>query len=325
MTKNVTKTFLFIQAMLLLVSFIALSSCESLKKEARAIATLHAFHKQPHKPHQQLWCRMRDNFEITAEQTRLTQHPHVQKYVKKFSKEENDLTKISAQATPYLYYIVEQLEARNMPGELALLPMIESAFKPQATSHKGAAGLWQFTPNTGRLYGLKQNNWYDGRRDIQASTKAALDHLEFLHQAFDHNWMLALAAYNAGGGTVQRAIQNNKRKGLPTNFWDLKLPKETREYVPKFLALAQVIGNPNKHAISLPHIDNKPYFVPVNPGTPLHLHQVAQLAGVDIQEIKKLNPAYRHAYIHYHTKTPQEILLPVASQAQFEYNLARKR
>ena len=326
MTKQALNiSILIAYGLFLVISFTSLAGCEQLKETSFVRTTYHAFYKSPHHPHQQLWGRMRENFEIAHTQVHPKGQPHIQKYVKKFSQEEKALTKISAQATPYLYYIVEQLEKRNMPAELALLPMIESAFQPQATSHRGAAGLWQFIPSTGRLYGLKQDDWYDGRRDIQASTKAALDHLEFLHQEFDHNWMLALAAYNAGEGTVHRAIQKNKRKGLPITFWDLNLPKETREYVPKFLALVQIIGNPDKHAVSLPRIENKPYFVPVNPGVPLHLHQAAKLAGVDIQELKKLNPGYRRARMHPNTKEFQEILLPVANREQFEYNLAKKR
>ncbi len=321
--KNQNSLAIFFQ-WVFLIGITCLPACER-PEESITTETQHALYKKHHQPHQQLWCRIRDNFEITAKQSHPKGHQHIQKYVKKFSQQEKTLTKISTQATPYLYYIVEQLEKRNMPGELALLPMIESAFQPQATSNKGAAGLWQIIPSTGRFYGLKQDDWYDGRRDIQASTKAALDYLEFLHEEFDHNWMLALAAYNAGEGAVHRAIRKNKNKGLPTNFWDLNLPKQTREYVPKFLALVEIIGDPDKHAVSLPHIDNKPYFIPVNPSTPLNFHQAAKLAGIDIQELKKLNPGYRRARTHPYAKGPQQILLPVANRKQFEYNLAKKR
>jgi len=268
-----------------------------------------------------LWERIRNNFNINPKQTKIAGQPKIQKYVKQYSREEKHLNKISNQAIPYLYYIVEQLEKRNMPGELALLPMLESAFQPQATSNKGAAGIWQFMPATGRMHGLKQDAFYDGRRDIKASTKAALDYLEFLHKEFDGNWMLALAAYNAGPGAVHRAIKRNKRAGKSINFWDLKLPKETQEYVPKFLALAAVIDNPEKHDISLPFIGNQPYFKPVNPGKHLNFIQAAKLADVDIKELKRLNPGFRKA--HTHPKGPQEILLPVVNAKKFEYNLGK--
>lgn len=265
----------------------------------------------------ELWARIRNNFNISE-----MHHVKIQKYIKEYANAEKSLNKISTQAKPYLFYIVEQLEKRGMPGELALLPMLESKFKPQATSHKGAAGLWQFIPSTGRNYGLKQDAWYDGRRDISASTNAALDYLQFLHKKFDHNWMLALAAYNAGEGAVNKAIKRNKRAGKSTSFWDLKLPKETQKYVPKFLALAEVIGHPEKHDISLPSIENKPYFTSVDPGSKINLNEASKLAGIQIAELKRLNPCYRGASTH--PKGPQALLLPVENAETFENNLANR-
>lgn len=208
----------------------------------------------------QIWDRIRLNYGIHSSKEK----HQVQKHIKKYSAQEKTLYKHSSNAKPYLYHIVEQLEQRGMPSELALLPMIESAFQPKATSPKGAAGLWQFMPATGRQYGLKKGRGYDERRDLVASTRAALDYLEFLHKEFDHDWMLALAAYNSGEGTVQKAIKKNKRSGKDTSFWSLSLPKETQNYVPKLLALAEVIKNPDKHEVSLPMIKNTPY----------HLHAV---------------------------------------------------
>lgn len=273
--------------------------------------------------HKQLWNRIRDNYDIAPKQAEPHKQPQIQKYVKHYTEKEKTLKKISTQATPYLYHIVEQLEKRDMPGELALLPMIESAFQPHATSNRGAAGLWQFIPSTGRYYGLKQDAWYDGRRDVRASTSAALDYLAFLHEAFDHNWMLALAAYNAGEGTVRRAINKNLKQGKPTSFWDLNLPKETREYVPKFLALAHVIGQPEKHDILLPEIENKPYFTPVTLDTALNFQQAAKCADIHITELKRLNPGYKRSNIRF--KGPRELLLPIANKEIFEYNIANKK
>jgi len=278
--------------------------------------------KTPAGDHKQLWHRIRENYNIAPKASvEMNKQPQIEKYVKQYAEKEKTLNKMSTQATPYLYHIVEELEQREMPGELALLPMIESAFQPGATSNRGAAGLWQFIPSTGKYFGLKQNAWYDERRDIRTSTRAALDYLAFLHESFDHNWMLALAAYNAGEGTVRRAIQKNLKQGKPTSFWDLSLPKETREYVPKFLALAEVIAQPEKHDILLPEIENKPYFAPVLFNKTLNFQQAAHLANIHITELKRLNPGYKR---HINTKASQEFLLPIANKAIFEYNFANK-
>lgn len=274
----------------------------------------------------QIWNRISKNNAITkqAKQTKTHNHPHIQKFITQFSSSEKKLHHISMQASPYLYYIVEQLEKRNMPTELALLPMIESNFKPQATSNKGAAGLWQFIPGTGRQYGLQQNAWYDARRDVKASTSAALDYLEYLHEEFDNDWMLALAAYNAGEGTVHRAIRRNQKAGKETHFWALKLPKETLAYVPKFLALSEVINNPKKHEVSLPELENKPYFAPVNVDKQLTFTQVAKLADIHLNEVKQLNAGYKKASLHP-KKGHKELLLPIENIQTFEHNLSKKR
>lgn len=316
-----------IKLVLILVMMLNICGCE--QQQGSQLTSTQSTRSDKKNAHpKQLWGRLRNNFNMTTKIEKDAKDPQknqkqakVQKYVKKYTHQQKSLKKLTRQAEPYLYHIVEELEKRDMPGELALLPIIESAFKPQATSHKGAAGLWQFIPSTGRHFGLKQDNWYDGRRDITASTKAALDYLQFLHKEFDQNWMLALAAYNSGEGTVRRAIKRNIRAGKPTNFWDLKLPKETVEYVPKFLALAEVIGNPEKHDISLPTIVNQPYFTSVNAGSSLKFQQAAKLAEIDLSELKRLNPGYRRASTP--PKGPQQLLLPVANAEKFEYNLAK--
>ncbi|MDQ1362158.1 MAG: rane-bound lytic murein transglycosylase, partial [Pseudomonadota bacterium] len=161
------------------------------------------------------------------------------------------LARVIDRAEPFMHYILNELEARNMPAELALLPIVESAFQPFAYSHGRAAGIWQFIPSTGKLYGLKQNWWYDGRRDVYASTKSALKYLDSLDRDFKGDWSHALAAYNAGSGNVRRAIARNKMKHKPTDFWNLDLPAETRAYVPKLLALKRIISNPESYGISL--------------------------------------------------------------------------
>lgn len=188
-----------------------------------------------------LFGRLRKNFNLTTQFTGMQNAPEVQKHFKRFNQSKNLFLKTTMLASSDLYYILEQVEKRKLPGELVLLPMLESNFQSQAISNRGAVGLWQFMPATGRQFGLKQRAGYDGRKDVKASTNAALNYLEYLHKKFNRDWMLALAAYNAGEGTVERAIKRNKKAGKPTSFWFLALPKQTREYVPKFLALTQMI------------------------------------------------------------------------------------
>jgi len=188
--------------------------------------------------------KIRKNLSATTQRSGINQHHHhheVQKYIQKLNPSKETFIKTAARASQNLSYIVDQVAKRNLPNELALLPMVESNFQQHAVSHRGAVGLWQFMPDTGRQYGLKRRAGYDGRKDVQASTKAALTYLEYLHHKFGHDWMLALAAYNAGEGAVERAIRRNQNAGKPTNFWSLKLPRETREYVPKFLAITQIL------------------------------------------------------------------------------------
>jgi membrane-bound lytic murein transglycosylase D len=195
-------------------------------------------------------------------------------------------------AEHYLHYIVEQLNARSMPLELALLPVVESAFEPYAYSRARASGLWQFIPDTGTNYGLKQNWWYDGRRDVVASTRAALDYLQSLHDSLDGDWLLAIAAYNCGEGNVQRAINHNVRLGKPVDFWHLKLPTETRAYVPKLLAMRRIVANPAAYGLEFSQIDDEPYFAQVSTGGQIDLQVAAQLAGITKEELYELNPAF---------------------------------
>jgi len=278
------------------------------------------YSKQPQSQYTEVWERLRNNYHFITPPKNTIADKHIQKFITQYSSDITHWRQIGIKASPYLFYIVEQLEARNMPGELALLPMLESAFEPRATSNKGAAGLWQFIPGTGRSFGLKQDVWYDGRRDITASTRAALDYLTLLHKQFNHNWMLALAAYNAGEGRVQKAIDRNKQAGKPTTFWYLDLPKETREYVPKLLALAKVVEYPERHSISLPPIENKPYFIPVDLDKSLDFNKVAKLANIKMEVLKGLNPGYRRASTH--PNGPRQLLLPIANATKLLDNLS---
>jgi len=230
------------------------------------------------------------------------------------------LDRVIERARPYLYLIVEEVEARGMPGEIALLPVVESAFQPFAYSHGRAAGLWQFIPSTGRMYGLKQNWWYDGRRDVKAATTAALDYLEKLNRDFNGDWLLSLAAYNAGEGTVMRAVKRNLKAGKPTDFWSLKLPRETTAYVPKLLAVSAVFGQPETFGLTLSTIDDTPVLTEVETGSQIDLARAADLAGISVDELYRLNPGFNRWATD--PDGPHRLLLPLERAPTFRTELA---
>ncbi len=216
------------------------------------------------------------------------------------------LDRLSARASRYLYHTVKEAERRGLPTELALLPIIESSYDPAATSSAAAAGMWQFIPSTGRIYGLRQTSLYDGRRDVVESTRAAYEFLGGLYNQFG-SWELALAAYNAGPGRIQQAINRNKAAGLPTDYWSLKLPQETMNYVPRFLAVAQIIKNPGAYGVSLPPIANRPHFREVSVG-PVNLNEVASITGLSRAELYQLNPGHRGDWVD--EQSPMKIIIP---------------
>ena len=230
------------------------------------------------------------------------------------------LYRSTERSSRYLHYVVSALQQRNMPTELALLPIVESAYDPFAYSRSGAAGMWQFLPGTGSVFGLKRTWWYDGRKDVVASTDAALTYLQRLHDMFNGDWLLAVAAYNFGEGSVQRAIDDNRRRGLPTDFWSLKLRDETRTYVPRLLALAKIINSPHTYGINLYAVPNQAYFAAVDTGGQLDLEKAADLANVDAREVYLLNPGFNHWATD--PQGPQRLLLPVASVDRFKQQLA---
>ena len=230
------------------------------------------------------------------------------------------LQRVANRARPYLYYIVQQVEARKMPLDIALLPVVESAFDPFAYSNGRAAGLWQFIPGTGRHWDLKQDWWYDGRRDVVASTRAALDYLQYLHDQFHGDWLLALAAYNSGGGTVTRAIERNARRGLPTDFWDLDLPTETRAYVPRLLAICNLVATQGHYGVDLPAIPNQAYLTQVDAGGQIDLATAANLAGISTQQMYLLNPGFNRWATD--PDGPTTLLVPFDKQTGFQTALA---
>ncbi len=227
---------------------------------------------------------------------------------------------IQQRAEPYLHHILDEIEAKNIPGELALLPVVESAFVPDAYSKADASGLWQFVPATGKEYGLQQNAWYDGRRDIYASTKAATTYLKELSENFDGDWLLALASYNCGKGRVRKSIERNEYLNLPTDYWSLDLPQETDDYVPRLLAIARLFAHADEYNIHLQHIPNKPYFEVVDIKSPLDLHKAAKLANTPLYAFLKLNPGFSRASTA--PEGPHRLLVPAAQAQAFKNNLA---
>ncbi len=263
-----------------------------------------------------IWQRVRsqfnfkfeDNSRITAQRNWYLKHPDYMK-------------RVAIRAKPFLHLIVEKLEQQKMPLELVLLPIVESAFDPFAYSHGRAAGMWQFIPSTGKRFGMKQTWWYDGRRDVMASTQGAIDYLNYLVKMYDGNWFHALAAYNSGEGRVQRAISKNRKAGKPTDFWNLDLPRETRAYVPKLLALADILANSEQYDFKWPKIDNIPFTQEVIVGSQIDLALAAQMAGLTVKEIHSLNPGYNRWATD--PNGPFTLLLPIDKAEKFSIELAK--
>jgi membrane-bound lytic murein transglycosylase D len=248
-------------------------------------------------------------------------HPRVTQEVENFLKHPKSLASLQHRAQPYLYMIIEELDSKQLPGELALLPMIESAFQVQAKSPAEAVGLWQFTPATAVTFGLKQNWWYDGRRDIFASTEAATSYLKKLHKKFHGDWLLALASYNVGARNVQKAINKNTELALDTSFWSLDLPEETKAYVPKLLAIAKIFAHAEDYNLPLEQIPNEPFLKAVNIDSQLDLSTAAELAGMPLDEFFHLNPAFNHAVTA--PEGSYKLLVKAKNAASFKRKLAK--
>lgn len=312
----------------LLVSAAALTGCQSMghrpeddSQEKALAAKLHQQTQwqeevQVEREPQDIWERMRKGFALQDE---IGVNPRIEQQRLWFVSNSSFVENASQRSNPYIHYIVERLEEREMPLELALLPVIESAYNPFAYSRADAVGLWQFIPSTGRHFNLRQTNWYDGRRDITASTNAALDYLGRLHEMFNGDWLLALAAYNAGEGTVSRAIERNQKVGLPTDYWNLPLPQETRDYVPKLLALSQVVLAPDAYGIALSPVANEPYFEVVELKQRMDLSRVAAMADLDADELYQLNPAFKRRIT---MDGPQQLLVPTQKAEQLVASLS---
>jgi membrane-bound lytic murein transglycosylase D len=269
---------------------------------------------RPEKPVRNAWDRVRNGFSLAPLKTGLVAERE------QWYRQRKDLVlAISQKARRYLHHIVEAVEARGLPTEIALLPFVESGFEPQALSSAHAAGLWQFIPGTAQRYRLPLNEHYDARRDIVASTEAALNYLEFLHGLFQ-DWHLAFAAYNWGEEAVQRAIQRNRARGLPTDYESLVMPEETRYYVPKLMAIRNIVADPEHHGIVLAEIDNAPYFSRVEVTHELDAQAVARMAGLTVAEVLALNPSHKSQHISGRGKPA--VLLPTDSVGEFSSRLS---
>jgi membrane-bound lytic murein transglycosylase D len=267
----------------------------------------------PPPPPPNIWHRIRAGFRLTNMDGVL-----VQQQEDWYSSNPDYVARMVERGSHFLYHVVEEVERRRMPTEIALLPMVESAYNPQAYSRSHASGMWQFIPSTGRIYGLRQNFWYDGRRDVLAATSAALDYLEKLHAEFG-DWTLALAAYNWGEGAVSRAIARNQARGLPTDYESLAMPLETRKYVPKLQAVKNIVANPGQFGIVLADIPNQPYFATVTTRRHIDVQLAASLAEMTLEEFRFLNPAHNKPVIK--ADGSESIVLPIEKVAVFEKNL----
>ncbi len=262
-----------------------------------------------------VWDRVRDGFRLPE-----LDSPHVDYYVEWYSRRPEYMERMMDRASLYLYHIVEELERNDFPMEIALLPAIESAYRPTAYSHAHAAGMWQFISATGSRYGLKQNWWYDGRRDVLSATEAAIQYLGFLRDEFDGDWFHALASYNTGERRVRRAILSNRRQGKPTGYEHLSLVNETERYVPKLLAVKRLVQEPHRYGLTLKPIPNQPYFAVVETGSQVDLSIVAEAAGMSTSELQALNAGFRRWATD--PEGPHRVLVPVAARDKVITKLA---
>ena len=270
---------------------------------------------EPDGPSQDLWQRIRGQLSLHT-----IEHKAVIEARQHYLRQDNYLPLVSERASPYLYYIVEEVEKRGMPIEIALLPIVESTYSPFALSSAHAAGLWQIMPATGKELGLEQNWWYDGRRDLRESTRAALDYLEELHRDLDEDWLLALAAYNSGKGRVSRAMRDNRKKGLPTDYWSLKLPRETQRYVPRLIAISGFVAFPDIWEVELTPIANESAFEVVNTQGQIELAKAAELAQMELVALRALNSGQ----LRWATapEQAQELLVPIGIGARLSEAVA---
>lgn len=259
--------------------------------------------------------RLRSNFELEA-----AENARIDAELRWFVSHPDYLTRVFTRAQRYLPYITAELDERGLPYELALLPIVESAYDPFAYSHGRAAGLWQMIPGTATRFGVRQNWWYDGRRDIVDSTRAALEYLDYLHDFNDGDWFNAIASYNSGEGNVRRAVRKNRKAGKPTDFFSLRLSRETSAYVPRLLALVRIVDDPDAYNVTLPYIVDEPQFAVTDIGSQLDLALAAEIAGVDVDTVYAFNPGYNRWSTD--PKGPHTLVMPYDIAGEFTAALA---
>ncbi|MDF7758461.1 murein transglycosylase D [Kosakonia cowanii] len=262
-----------------------------------------------------LWTSISDELKMG-----IPENSRIREQKLKYLNNKSYLHDVTLRAEPYMYWIAGQVKKRNMPMELVLLPIVESAFNPHATSGANAAGIWQIIPSTGRNYGLKQTRSYDARRDIVASTTAALDMMQRLNRMFDGDWLLTVAAYNSGEGRVLKAIKANKAQGKPTDFWSLSLPYETKIYVPKMLALSDLLKNSKRYGINLPTPDESRALARVRLNSPVEVGQLAEMAGISVNKLKAFNAGVKGSTLG--SAGPQYVMVPKKHADQLRESLA---
>jgi len=264
-----------------------------------------------------VWDVLRDEFSLPHYED----NPAVLEKIDWFMNNQDFLLHSMTRAAPYLYYILQQVKKRHLPAELVLLPIIESGYNPFSLSNKGAAGIWQLMPDTASGYGIRQDGWYDGRRDVIVSTRAALNYLAYLQNFFEGNWLYAIAAYNTGEGNLLSAIKRNIRDGRDTDFWSLPVAQQTKDFVPSLLALAVIISHPEKYPFHFPAVRNAPYLAQIDVGEEMSLKYAAALAGLDYTTMTTLNPGFNR---HTATTTPAstKLVLPIENVVQFTENLS---
>lgn len=262
-----------------------------------------------------LWDALRESFSLPH----FENIPAVQEKINWYMSNQDYLLRSTSRAAPYMYFIYQQVKKRHLPAELVLLPIVESGYNPFSISSVGASGIWQLMPDTATGFGVKQDFWFDGRRDVISSTRAALTYLSYLQNFFEGNWLLAIAAYNTGEGNVLAAIKRNIREGKNTDFWSLPVAQQTRDYVPSILALATIISHPEQYPIYFPPIRNAPYLAQVDIGTQINLKLAAGLAGISYNKLMQLNPGFNRTSTA--KRGPYRLILPIENIEQFAENL----
>ena len=312
------KKFFFFSLLLLVYSCSSINGKEITSTDSKLSSnqTENLFESSPYVVPFDIWDRIRLELSISIPDDQIAA---TSLYRERLYKNQSAVNRISKSGQRYLYHTLTRAQEMDLPVELALLPFVESEFDPYAKSVDGATGIWQFMPATGREWGLKSNWWYDGKKDVLASTDAALNFLSYLHEKFDGDWLLAMAAYNTGPTRVNRAIRKNKREGKPIRFWDLDLPKETTAYVPKLLVLCELIKSPESFGVNLPSIANRPYFQKVKIPGQLDLMQAADLAGLKPETIYELNPGFNQWATD--PAGPHYLLLPIGVSDRFTTQL----